>query len=83
MLTCVHDLPYPFCILRILEFAERNVLQDDSGDIRLIDFDQTEIHDCCGDFHTHPGKRLPNCEDVCCEWLREICSSYLHLWDET
>lgn len=63
------------------DFAERNVLQDDSGDIRLIDFDQTDVHDCGGDFFMRPGQRVPRYEDVCCEWLKDICGSYLRIWD--
>jgi len=63
------------------DFAERNVLQGDDGDIRLIDFDQTRPHDCDGDFNVRPGKQLPDSGDVCCDWLWEICNTELRIWD--
>lgn len=62
------------------DFAERNVLELD-GDIRIIDFDQTEEHNCDCDMNFRPGEKLPDAEEFGCEQLWEICRSDMRLWD--
>ncbi|KAJ7449914.1 hypothetical protein FB451DRAFT_743961 [Mycena latifolia] len=62
------------------DFAERNVLLH-NGDIRIIDFDQTESgHDCQCKMNFRPGK-LPNIEEFGCDQLWEACRSELRIWD--
>lgn len=62
------------------DFAERNVLELD-GDIRIIDFDQTEDHNCDCDMNFRPGEKLPDAEEFGCEQLWEICRSDMRIWD--
>lgn len=62
------------------DFAERNVLELD-GDIRIIDFDQTENHKCECDMDFRPGEKLPDAEEFGCEQLWEICRSEMRIWD--
>jgi hypothetical protein len=50
------------------DFAERNVLELD-GDIRIIDFDQTERHDCDCDMNFRPGEKTPDAVEFGCEQL--------------
>ncbi|KAK7062818.1 hypothetical protein VNI00_000312 [Paramarasmius palmivorus] len=66
------------------DFAERNVLKY-NNDIRLIDFDQTEFHDCdCNQtFDVRPGAKLPRPEDFGCPALWEICRFEMRIWDES
>ncbi|KAJ7172369.1 hypothetical protein C8R46DRAFT_1085709 [Mycena filopes] len=62
------------------DFAERNVLLHD-GDIRIIDFDQTEAgHDCHCQMNFTPGKK-PEMAEFGCDQLFELCQSYLRIWD--
>ncbi|KAJ7430733.1 hypothetical protein B0H11DRAFT_1701873 [Mycena galericulata] len=65
------------------DFAERNVLLHD-GDIRIIDFDQTESgHDCQWKMpmNLHPGEKLPDIEEFGCDQLWEVCRTDLRIWD--
>jgi len=62
------------------DFAERNVLQRD-GDIRIIDFDQTNYHNCDCDMNFYPGGKSPDAEEFGCHELWEVCRSELMLWD--
>ncbi|KAJ7905615.1 hypothetical protein B0H14DRAFT_17733 [Mycena olivaceomarginata] len=65
------------------DFAERNVLLHE-GDVRIIDFDQTESgHDCRCKMNFRPGEKLPDIEDFGCDQLWEVCRSYLRIWDTT
>ncbi|KAJ7046901.1 hypothetical protein C8F04DRAFT_1062110 [Mycena alexandri] len=62
------------------DFAERNVLLFE-GDVRIIDFDQTESgHDCHCKMDFTPGEKLPDMEEFGCDQLFEICR-YLRIWD--
>ncbi|KAJ7741516.1 hypothetical protein DFH07DRAFT_751003 [Mycena maculata] len=63
------------------DFAERNVLLH-KGDIRIIDFDQTESgHDCQWKMTFRPGEKLPDMEEFGCDQLWEVCRSDLRIWD--
>jgi len=63
------------------DFAERNVLLHD-GDIRIIDFDQTQSgHDCRWKMNFRPGEELPHREEFGCDQLWEVCRSELRIWD--
>ncbi|KAJ6502452.1 hypothetical protein C8R45DRAFT_976667 [Mycena sanguinolenta] len=64
------------------DFAERNVLLLE-GDVRIIDFDQTESHNCQCKMNFHPGEKLPDMEEFGCDQLWEVCRSYLRIWDTT
>ncbi|KAJ7709800.1 hypothetical protein B0H17DRAFT_915563 [Mycena rosella] len=65
------------------DFAERNVLLHE-GDIRIIDFDQSESgHDCQCTMNFRPGEKLPNIEEFGCDQLWEVCRSELRIWDTT
>ncbi|EEB98754.1 hypothetical protein MPER_01687 [Moniliophthora perniciosa FA553] len=66
------------------DFAERNILIY-NNEIRLIDFDQTEFHDCDCErtFDFRPGAKLPDPEEFGCSALWEICRSEMRLWDES
>ncbi|KAJ7271884.1 hypothetical protein B0H12DRAFT_1091868 [Mycena haematopus] len=65
------------------DFAERNVLLHE-GDIRIIDFDQTESgHDCRCKMNFRPGEKLPDIEEFGCDQLWEVCRYYLKIWDTT
>ncbi|KAJ7572309.1 hypothetical protein C8J56DRAFT_979289 [Mycena floridula] len=62
------------------DFAERNVLHLET-DIRLIDFDQ--IAQCPDDIAIRSYEpRLPNRNEVSCEWLRNIADEKLNIWSE-
>lgn len=62
------------------DFAERNVLELD-GDIRIIDFDQTESHNCDCDMDFHPGEKTPDAMEFGCEQLWNICRCDMGIWD--
>jgi len=62
------------------DFAERNVLELD-GDIRIIDFDQTESHDCECDMDFRPGEKTPDAVEFGCEQLWNICRCDMRIWD--
>jgi len=65
------------------DFAERNVLLHE-GDVRIIDFDQTESgHDCRCKMNFQPGEKLPDIEEFGCDQLWEVCRYYLRIWDTT
>jgi hypothetical protein len=61
------------------DFAERNVLVLD-GDIRIIDFDQTEQHDCDCDMNFRPGEKSPDAEEFGCDQLWKVCRSDMRIW---
>ncbi|KAJ6623547.1 hypothetical protein B0H10DRAFT_1686405, partial [Mycena sp. CBHHK59/15] len=63
------------------DFAERNVLLQD-GEIRIIDFDQTQSgHQCQCNMNFRPGEKLPDVEEFGCEQLWRVCLSDLRIWD--
>ncbi|KAG7095578.1 hypothetical protein E1B28_006311 [Marasmius oreades] len=71
------------CGVHHCDFAERNVLTS-GDDIRLIDFDQTEFHDCDSNttFDFNPGNKQPDPEKFGCPMLWEVCRSEMRIWEE-
>lgn len=62
------------------DFAERNVLEMD-GDIRIIDFDRTEYHDCDCDMDFRPGDTSPDIKEFGCAQLWKVCRADMRIWD--
>ena len=62
------------------DFAERNVLELD-GDIRIIDFDQTESHNCQCKMDFRPGEKTPDAVEFGCDQLWNVCRCDMGIWD--
>ncbi|KAF5371350.1 hypothetical protein D9615_009702 [Tricholomella constricta] len=63
------------------DFAERNVLELD-GDVRIIDFDQTENHRCDCDMDFRPGEMSPDMQEFGCAQLWKVCRSDMKIWSD-